>query len=261
MVVEVDSSPAQPAAFANAPRAIEPPGSPGLSLDVDAGILPSHLKEGPGELTAADTEFIAPPPLAGTDGLLLDLPPEVRPSDSEDVLIEPGDMPSFVREADRAARWRRPGVRAALAVACVAACLALVGQWVIAQRDVVAARSTTLKPMLEAACAALGCEVLPPRALEALRVESSGLVRVDKSDLYRLTVALRNLRSHEVALPAIELALTDTQGQLIARRVLRAREVGARVDALATGAELTLQGTLQVSSGMVAGYTIELFYP
>jgi Protein of unknown function (DUF3426) len=178
-----------------------------------------------------------------------------------DIRSDPGDTPSFVRQAEREARWRQPRVRAALALGCVAAGLLLAGQWMVAQRDLVAARSPGLKPMLAAACAVLGCEVRPPRSLEALRVESSGVVRVEKSDLYRLSVALRNLRPHEVALPAFELALTDTQGQLIARRVLRAGELGARVESLAAGAELTLQCTIQVAAGTVAGYTIELFYP
>jgi len=83
----------------------------------------------------------------------------------------------------------------------------------------------------------------------------------NRSDLYKLTVTLRNLRGHEVALPAFELALTDVRGQLIARRVLRAGEIGARAQALGANAELMLQATVQVTSGTVAGYTIELFYP
>ena len=41
----------------------------------------------------------------------------------------------------------------------------------------------------------------------------------------------------------------------------RAGELGARAGTLGSGAELTLQSTIQVGSGTVAGYTIELFYP
>lgn len=178
-----------------------------------------------------------------------------------DLTVDPHDMPSFVRQAERAARWRSPKVRAALAVGCFVGAAGLAGQWLVAQRDLTAARSPALKPLLEAACATLGCEVRPPRALEGLRVESSGVVRADRADHYRVNVVLRNLRGHEVAVPAFELALTDTQGQLIARRVLQAADLGARSGALAAGAELPLQCTIQVASGTVAGYTIELFYP
>lgn len=186
------------------------------------------------------------------------------PLDAEpgvDIRSDPVDTPSFVRKAEQAARWRSPRVRAALAAGCLLAAMGLAGQWMLTQRDLVAARSPGLKPALEAACAALGCEVRPPRSLEGLRVESSGVVRADKADHYRVSVALRNLRPHDVALPAFELALTDTQGQLIARRVLRASDLGARSAAVAAGAELPLQCTIQVASGTVAGYTIEIFYP
>jgi len=64
-----------------------------------------------------------------------------------------------------------------------------------------------------------------------------------------------------VALPALELALTDAQGQLVARRVLNTAELGVNQATLAAGRELTLQATLQAATAPVAGYTIELFYP
>ncbi len=214
-----------------------------------------------GAASARTARSAAADGVAGGGEQQLLLPLEVDAAGVADIRSDPVDTPSFVRQAEREARWRSPRMRAALALASVAAGLLLAGQWLVAQRDLVAARTPALKPMLTAACGLLGCEVQAPRALEALRVESSGVVRVDKSDLYRLNVALRNLRAHEVALPAFELALTDTQGQLIARRVVRAGELGARVAALAAGAELALQGTVQVTSGTVAGYTIELFYP
>ena len=45
--------------------------------------------------------------------------------------------------------------------------------------------------------------------------------------IYKLSVALRNRAGIEVALPALELALTDTGGRLIARKVLLATDLGA----------------------------------
>lgn len=219
----------------------------------------------------ASHELIELPPVAGPlEHEQVDLPlNEPAASLPGDLRADEDELPSFVRRAERAARWRRPWVRAALALASVLLGLTLAGQWVWAERDLVAARHPALRPALASACALLGCELRAPRLLEALRVESSGIARVDKSDLYRLTVALRNLRGHDVALPAFELALTDTQGQLIARRVLSAAELGARGAQLNGNAEMTLQNTLQVSLGaaagggapVVAGYTIELFYP
>lgn len=254
-VADLESAPAPAtAAFGQADEAAARGELPSAGTDVEVVIL-GHDGASPEPAAPASPAHAT----LGDDEQQLLLPLEADAA--EEIRSDPVDTPSFVRQAEREARWRRPRVRAALALASVAAGVLLAGQWLVAQRDLVAARSPELKPLLSAACGLLGCEVQAPRALEALRVESSGVVRVDKSDLYRLNVALRNLRTHEVALPAFELALTDTQGRLIARRVVRAGELGARVGALAAGAELALQGTIQVASGTVAGYTIELFYP
>lgn len=173
----------------------------------------------------------------------------------------PGELPSFVRRAQRAERWRHPGVRGALALGVLVTAAALAAQWLYVYRDHAAARWPGLKPLLSQACAAIGCRIQPVRAIDALAVDSSGLVRVENSELYRLGVTLRNQRDHEVALPAIDLALTDTRGQLIARRVLRASELGAAGPTVAAQGELALQATIRIASTPVAGYTIELFYP
>lgn len=172
-----------------------------------------------------------------------------------------GAAPSFVRRAERAARWQRPGVRALLGLGVLAAALALATQSIYVLRDHAAARWPELQPLLASACASLGCRIEALRAIDALVVENSGLVRVEKSELYKLSIALRNRRGYEVALPAIDLSLTDTQGRLIARRVLRASELGAGGATLAGGAELALQASIQVAAAPVTGYTIDLFYP
>ncbi len=95
-------------------------------------------------------------------------------------------------------------------------------------------------------------------------MESSGLLRVERSSLYRLSVALRNNAGIDVMLPALDLALTDTRGRLVARKVLHAAELGAPVSTLGAGRDITLQATLQATlpdAEPVAGYTVELFYP
>jgi predicted Zn finger-like uncharacterized protein len=172
-----------------------------------------------------------------------------------------GATPSFVRQAERAARWRRPQVRAALAVGVVLGSVLLAAQVALAYRSLVAARFPALRPVLQAACQPLGCQVGPALVIESLVVESSGLVRVEKSSIYKLSVALRNRAELEVAMPALELSLTDSQGQLVARRVLTAAELGVKQATLGAGRELAVQATLRAATAPVAGYTIELFYP
>jgi predicted Zn finger-like uncharacterized protein len=194
-----------------------------------------------------------PPPAAGA---------------AADPRAEPGDRPSFVVKAERAERWRRPHVRAALVAAAIAGAAGLMAQAAVEYRDQVAARFALVRPLLERACTALGCTVEPARSIEGLAVESSGLVRVERSSIYRLSVSLRNRAGIEVALPALDLSLTDGQGQLIARKVVRAADLGATQATIGAGREIALQATLQTAAASggaapeaIAGYTIELFYP
>lgn len=170
--------------------------------------------------------------------------------------------PSFLRQAEQAARWRQPRVRAALAVLGSLAVVMLAGQILLEYRDLAAARFPGIRPALESTCAALGCRVEAARAINSLAVESSGLVRIERSSIYRLQVALRNRAGIDVALPLLDLSFTDSQGRLIARKVLRPTELGVTQSTLGAGRELALQTTLQTGAGEpISGYTIELFYP
>lgn len=193
-----------------------------------------------------------------------DLDPRADPDDRPSEQFAPEkatDKPAFVRQAERAAVWRSRPVRALLWLLLVGGALGLAGQVLIEYRDLAAARHASLRPLLQAACGWFDCQVGAARSIEELTVESSGLVRVEKSSVYRLSVALKNRAPIEVALPALELALTDAQGQLVARRVLNAAELGVTQNTLAAGREVQLQATLQAATAPVAGYTIELFYP
>lgn len=169
--------------------------------------------------------------------------------------------PAFVRQAERAARWRRPGVRLALGVLAAASSLALAAQVGVEYRHIAAARWPVLKPLLEQACDVAGCRVEPPRLIEALAVESSGLVRIESTSLYRLNVVLRSRTPMALALPALDLTLTDSQGGVMARRVITPQELGVQRASLPGGAELPLQATLTATDKPISGYTIEIFYP
>lgn len=192
--------------------------------------------------------------------------PAAQDTVAEDPRAEPDDrvtvtMPTFVRQADRAARWRSPRIRAALGLLLLLGLAGIAAQVVYVYRDLMAARYPALRPTLEQACVWLDCKVGAARSIEGLTVESSGLVRVEKSSIYRLSAALRNGAGIELALPALELTLTDGQGRLIARRVLNMGELGVTQGTLAPGREVALQATLQAATAPVAGYTVELFYP
>ena len=170
--------------------------------------------------------------------------------------------PSFVREADRAARWQRPVVRRLTIAAALALPLLLGAQIALHHRDLLAARWPGSANLLGAVCAPLHCIVQAPRSLDVVSVESSGLTRVEGAPLYKLQLAVRNRAEWAVAMPSLDLTLTDPRGEIVTRRVLRAAELGGTApDALAAGAEWSALATIDVGDGRVTGYTIDLFYP
>jgi len=171
------------------------------------------------------------------------------------------EMPSFVRQAERAARWRRPQVRAALVVLALLAAAALLWQVTLTHHDLMAARWPTARPLIERACVYGGCVIEPPRRIEALSVESSGLARAGPAGTYRLSMVLRNRESMTLRMPSVDLALTDAQGRTLARRVLGPAQLGAAQPSIPAGAELPLAVSLRARDPAVVGYTIEIFYP
>lgn len=171
------------------------------------------------------------------------------------------ELPSFMRAAQRTERWQQPFVRRSLAAAILLALLGLGAQVFIEYRDLIAARWPALRPTADLLCQGLGCRVGLPRMTDALVVESSGLVRIEGTPTYRLSVVLRNRAALELAMPALDLHLTDSQGRTIARRTVAATELGITQDRLLAGAELAMHGTLAVLDRSVSGYTIDVYYP
>lgn len=192
----------------------------------------------------------ASPPLAAPDAAHGDLPAP-----------DAGRAPTFLRQADRAARWRHPGVRAALASVALAALAGLGWQVHLSQHDWLVARWPALRAPVAQLCAWSGCQIEPPRRIESLAVESSGLNRAGAAGTYKLTAVLRNRDKLPLRTPAIDLTLTDATGRVIARRVLDASELGAPQPSIPAGGELALAATLRTRDVAVVGYTIEIFYP
>ena len=175
---------------------------------------------------------------------------------------EPAPTPAFLRQAERAARWRRPKVRAALALAAAALSLLLAAQAALWQRDAIATRWQQAAPWLAHLCEAVGCRIEPLRRLDSLAVESSGLTQLEVASQYRLQVALRNRDAQALLTPALDVTLTDSRGEVVARKVFMPRDFGAAATAtLAAGAELSLQAVLDSGERRISGYSIEIFYP
>lgn len=170
--------------------------------------------------------------------------------------------PTFLRQAEQAARWQQPRVRMALGFAGVVLGLLLAAQVTVHQRDILAARWPQSRPLLTALCDTLGCRIEPLRRLASLAVESSGLTQLERPAQYRLQVSLRNRDHLPLLLPGFDLTLTDSRGAVIARKLLTPGDFGpATPKQLAAGDELALQTILDVGDHRVTGYSVEIFYP
>ena len=181
---------------------------------------------------------------------------------------------AFLREAQRKDFWKSPRVRIVLGMACLVLALALMLQWAVRQRDVLAAHAPQLVPWIQALCRPLGCEVRPLRQIESLEIENSSFSRTGP-DAYRLNFTFLNTGGVELQIPALEVTLTDSQDQAVVRRVVTPAEFGATAPTIAAYSRLAGALTLklagvggpgealpaQAAVPPVAGYRILAFYP
>jgi len=171
---------------------------------------------------------------------------------------------SFMRNAKRRSRWHRPLVRAVLMVACLLLLLGLALQLLVQERDRVAAIEPRLRPLVEEVCLLLDCRVAPLRQIESVVIDSSAFSKT-KGDVYRLSLTLKNTAPIDLAMPAVELSLTDTMDRALVRRVFRPAELGIRSGVIPAASETqtTLELTIKTNgnSERVAGYRLLAFYP
>ena len=79
------------------------------------------------------------------------------------------------------------------------------------------------------------------------------LVESGAADAYRLKVVIRNAGAIPLALPSLELTLTDTQDQAQLRRVLTPAELGATGPTLAAGAGTAATAATATSATAATG--------
>jgi predicted Zn finger-like uncharacterized protein len=182
--------------------------------------------------------------------------------------------PSFVTQAERAARWRSPWVRFGLSIFVLTLLAGLALQIALHEKDRIAAMYPEAEPWLAKACATAGCQVQPLKRIESIAVDASSFNRINKTNAqieattqsYKLAVTLKNTGTLPVALPHIELSLQDAQDQPLLRRVLSPADLGSSLQALAPAQDmagsLTLQvGTAQLAGNRISGYRVLAFYP
>lgn len=171
---------------------------------------------------------------------------------------------SFMRKTRQPSRWHRPLVRATLLVISLVLVLSLALQLLVQERDRIAAVEPGLRPLLEEVCLLLGCAVQPLQQIESVVIDSSAFSKI-KGDLYRLSLTLKNNAPTDLAMPAVELALTDTLDHALIRRVLQPEDLGVQngIIRAASETQATLLLTVKTNGNgeRVAGYRLLAFYP
>lgn len=188
-------------------------------------------------------------------------------SDLEASLPDPAlDDVSFVRDARRKAFWRKPAIRGVLTLVVLVLLAALGLQVVYHERDRISALEPRARPLLQALCSRFQCSVQPLRQIESIVIDSSAFNKL-RADTYRLSFTVKNNAPLPLAMPAIELSLTDSADQAVLRRVLMPADLGAASPnaspVLGAGGEWTGTFPITVSGGSsrVVGYRLLAFYP
>lgn len=182
-----------------------------------------------------------------------DAPAAVDAADAADAADAPtaeAPPPTFLDD-DEAPRARRP-LSLALLAGVVLGAVALLLQLAVLFRTELVARWPAVRPALVALCTPLRCTVGWPTRPDLLAVIGSELLAIPGTAAFELTATIRNRGATTVALPAIELTLTDTQNRMVARRVF------APADYLASAGE----GAQAIDAGLAAGadYTVKLVF-
>jgi predicted Zn finger-like uncharacterized protein len=169
--------------------------------------------------------------------------------------------PDFVQQAKQRERWRSPGMRILLSVVALLLASTLTAQAAFHFRDLLSAQSPAMRPWLATGCEWLHCQIEAPRRIDDVAVESSTLSPAPGGNGYRLSVVLRNRGTLALAMPWIDLSLTDPSGQLVVRRALAPADFRANPAVLAANSEAPLQLLLSADGRRISGYTVEIFYP
>ena len=172
-------------------------------------------------------------------------------------------VPGFMRTAPAGVRAPSRWLRWVLVSLALLLSLLLAAQVLLQQRNAVAAQWPAAKGALQRVCELIGCRLAPPQRIEAIAIDSSAFTKVH-ADVYLLAVTLKNAASTEVAMPALELTLTDTQDQVLLRRVLQVNAFAAQRSTLAASGDFSFSLPVEAKAGAgvhVAGYRLLAFYP
>ena len=149
-----------------------------------------------------------------------------------------------------------------IALVLLVTLLAQVAWW---ERETVMVNWPGSQPLFVQACEQIGCVVAPPRDIDGLQIENSGLRQVDGSHKLELKLSLRNRIDVAIEYPALELTLLDDKNNVAIRRVLWPQDYARPGTVI--GAGLAARSTqpvivrLDTGDAVAANYRVQIFYP
>ena len=160
--------------------------------------------------------------------------------------------------------WGRRPVRIFLVLVAILLVALMAVQFLVQERNRIVQVEPAARPVVSALCALVRCELGPLRQIESVVIDSSSFGRI-RGDNYRLGFSLRNTAPTAIAMPAVELSMTDSQDQALVRRVILPGEFGASAPTLAAGSDwngsLTLSVKPAANTDRISGYRLLAFYP
>lgn len=171
--------------------------------------------------------------------------------------------PLFLRDPER-----RRGFSILYGTGAVALVVVIAIQLAVLFRTELVTRWPALRPTLVEICSAVGCSVGWPTRSELLAVVGTELQAVPGTDVLELTAVIRNRANFKVAMPAIEVTLTDTQNRALARKVFApvdylasTGEPSSRIDeGLGAGSDYTVRIVFEARGLAAAGFVVYPFY-
>ncbi len=171
---------------------------------------------------------------------------------------------SFLRDFQNEPQPQQTPMRIVLVLAVVLLLLALGLQMLVQERNRIAVMAPAIKPALNWTGEILGFEITPLQQIESIVIDSSSFSKL-RADAYRLAVVMKNTAQVPLALPSIELTLTDSQDQATMRRVFTSVEMGASTRDFAANSEWAAALTVNVRAvagvERFTGYRVLVFYP
>ena len=236
-------------------------------VDAEYTAEPTPADSTPSEAPATD-EPATPATAEGGDA---DATAASAPTDAA-----PEATPAFLRQAARNERWERPPVRRMLWALVAVSALLLATQVIHHFRQVIAAQHPGALPWLQGFCSVTGCRLDTLQRITDVSIENTALTQGQgpahpaddaasapdtDSHILRLAITLRNRGQWDVAMPSVDLSLTGSDGDLVARRSLSPLDFGVIDPRLPPGLDTPLSLRFRVVGGRVSGYTVEVFYP